>query len=39
MLTKLSDTATLRLDMLVKEKLEFSPIVVDRDETADCVTK
>ena len=39
MFIKLSDVATLRFDMLVKEKLEFSPIVVDSDETADSVTK
>ena len=39
MLPKFADTATLKLDVLITPKLDVNPIVVDREETEDCVTE
>jgi hypothetical protein len=39
MLPKLLETATLRFDSVAKVRLDERPIVVDREETEDCVKK
>jgi len=39
MLAKLSEMATLRFEIVAKVRFDESPIVVDREETEDCVKK
>jgi hypothetical protein len=39
MLEKLLETTTLRFDSVAKVRLDERPMVVDNDETEDCVKK